>query len=260
MFTPFVSHCPMYQVDDSRSCPGALDIVRILTRHLDGCTVGFGPVMCSSSTAIDEIAQSGARFVTSAIQPTGFVSTCHAAGLLAIPAAATPTEIWNAHLEGALVTSIYPLSFWSPSTIRGLPAPLRTLRLVALGVDHLEENEMWQQVSLAVGFGRCLTGDLSVHARDSVTWARHGKMRAASLLLSHTSNKSSHSPLETSKKLLPLRTSKETNQQAQQHVVDLSQSKLRSHNVNLARLDLKHDLAQSRHTIGSIRRTASHLR
>jgi 2-dehydro-3-deoxyphosphogluconate aldolase / (4S)-4-hydroxy-2-oxoglutarate aldolase len=85
----------------------------------DTCLVGAGTLM--SAHDVEVAAAAGAQFAISPIHPDdGFVSSCHAHGMLAVPAAFTPQEIYRAVSAGAKMVKLFPAQMWSPANLKAL--------------------------------------------------------------------------------------------------------------------------------------------
>ena len=84
----------------------------------DRCIVGVGTVM--SVQDLEAAAAMGARFALSPINPPGFVKRCLELGVLSVPAAYTPQEIFDAHAQGAHLIKLFPAQLWNPSTLKAL--------------------------------------------------------------------------------------------------------------------------------------------
>lgn len=120
--------------------------------------LGVGTVM-HPETALPEVAQWGAEFALSPVNPPNFVQIAHELGVLAIPGAGTPDEMWKAHLTGAMIVKLYPASTnWSPAMIDGLPGPLRMINMLPTGGISADEVDDWLDASAtACGLGGNLT-------------------------------------------------------------------------------------------------------
>ncbi len=99
----------------------ALLIVSELSKKIPAtkCIIGVGTVIDLSQ--LDDIARTGAKFAVSPIHPEGMVHACHSRGILALPAASTPNELWNTKLQGALMVKLFPAQLWTPETLKVQP-------------------------------------------------------------------------------------------------------------------------------------------
>lgn len=68
-------------------------------------------------------ARAGCRFAFSPVHPGGgFVPACHALGMLAVPAAFSPQEVYACLAAGALAVKLFPASLWRPEALRAMLA------------------------------------------------------------------------------------------------------------------------------------------
>jgi len=152
--------------------------------------VGVGTVMDASQVAT--VAKLGAKFAISPINPKGFVKACAEHGILSIPGASTPSEIWNFHLEGANMIKIFPAGQWSPSLFLALRevGGFGKLDYMPSGNISPDNYKPWLENGAAVvGMGSNLTGkDIKYKesqpefrkARDD--WEKNGRPIVAKML------------------------------------------------------------------------------
>ena len=146
--------------------------------------IGVGTAMSVEDVRI--AAKLGAQFALSPINPPGFVQECIRLGLLAVPAAFTPTEVWRAHCEGAHFVKLFPAHLWNASTLKAMltTGKLANVRVMPSGGISPETAESWFNAGAAgVGMGSCLCGkDIKIadenseefkKARDA--WDSNGK-------------------------------------------------------------------------------------
>jgi Entner-Doudoroff aldolase len=139
----------------------ALQILKELCNKipLDKCIVGVGTVL--DSKQVEEVAKIGAKFAISPITPKNFIKTCHSCGLLAIPAAFTPNEIWSAYLEGAKIVKLFPAQLWTPESLRDLKniGDFRKLSFMPSGSVNPQNVDNWLKNGAdCVGMGSNLVG------------------------------------------------------------------------------------------------------
>ena len=109
------------------------------------------------------------------------VEQCHAAGLLVVPGAYTPTEIRRAVDEGADIVKIFPVRDLSDNYVRDVLAPLGDVPLMGVGgVSVARVPAFFAQGLGYVGIGSGLLGqDLESVSDDQVRDALSGAARAA---------------------------------------------------------------------------------
>jgi 2-dehydro-3-deoxyphosphogluconate aldolase/(4S)-4-hydroxy-2-oxoglutarate aldolase len=142
-------------VEISLTTPRAVDIIAKLSR--DTPAIGAGTVL--SVEDVDRVADAGAGFVVSPILDWDVVAAARRRGLVAIPAALTPTEMVSAVRAGADLVKVFPASTWTPRAIRDVLAALPELPLMPTGGIGLADAGEWIRAgALAVGMGSALTG------------------------------------------------------------------------------------------------------
>ncbi len=156
----------------------AAGVFATLKEHLsDDVMLGVGTVM-HPPTALPSVAEWGADFALSPVNPEGFIQLANELDILAVPGAATPGELWKAHTAGAMLVKLYPAATnWSPEMLANLPRPLRQVHTLPTGGVKSEDVISWLDAgAFACGLG----GQLSVEGADflsSQILARRGVMR-----------------------------------------------------------------------------------
>lgn len=140
-------------IEITYTCPDPTAIIRALARDAAGdLVVGAGTVCdrASARAAID----AGARFIVSPGLVEEVVTEARAHGVVAIPGAATPTEILAALRLGADAVKLFPGSLFGPSYLKALRGPLPQLKAVPTGGVTLDNLKDWKDAGvLAVGIG-----------------------------------------------------------------------------------------------------------
>lgn len=93
--------------------------------------VGAGTVV--SPALVELAAESGASFIVSPNADTEVIARTRALGLVSLPGAMTPTEIFIAHSAGADFVKLFPAGTLGAGYIKAVRAPLSGVRLVAVG-------------------------------------------------------------------------------------------------------------------------------
>lgn len=161
------------------------------------CLVGVGTV--TSLAQLELAAKGGAHFALSPVRPIesfggeGFVQACHRMGVLAMPAAFTPQEIYEcSELHGALCVKVFPAQLWSPATFQDLRkvGSFGRYQLCPSGGIDASTCEAWLKAgATAVGMGGCLVGkDVAVPPDDEkalaaaeADWKEKGRPGAVAL-------------------------------------------------------------------------------
>ncbi len=132
--------------------PGALEAIRELSRDAD-LLVGSGTTLTVAD--VEAVAAAGGRFALSPVFDADVLAAARAHDLLAIPGAATPTEILAAHRAGAALVKVFPAdALGGPLFLRRVRGPLPDVPLVPTGgptADNLAEY--FAAGAAAVGIG-----------------------------------------------------------------------------------------------------------
>lgn len=140
-----------YDAEGTPSDEETAENVRLLTeRYGDVLTVGAGTVMTEKQ--VELTAEAGGRFVISPDVSPEVIRKTRECGLVSIPGALTPTEIRTAHDAGADFVKIFPISFFGPSYLKAVGAPLSGIRFLAVGGVGLADVPGYLAAG-AAGFG-----------------------------------------------------------------------------------------------------------
>lgn len=135
-------------------------VLRTVVRYAgDRALVGVGTAM--SAADVRKAASLGAQFALSPINPPGFVAECLRLGLVAVPAAYTPTEVWRAHCEGAHYVKLFPAHMWNPNTLKAMltTGPLCLVKVMPSGGISPSTARSWFDAgAVGVGMGSALCG------------------------------------------------------------------------------------------------------
>lgn len=126
-------------IEVTMTVPGAVDLVRQLAAELPDVMIGAGTV----TTAHDALAciEAGAQFVVSPIAAADIIRPCREAGVVAIPAGMTPTEIHGAWLAGGHVVKIFPAApIGGAAFVRALRGPFPDIPLWVSGGVRASES------------------------------------------------------------------------------------------------------------------------
>lgn len=120
-------------VEIAMNTPGASQIIKRLVEEFGNeVMVGAGTVI-NAERAFAAV-EAGARFALSATCFTPEIFTiCKEGGLICVPAAFSPTEVWHMFELGADIVKIFPASFLGPSYIKAIEAPLNKMPLMVVG-------------------------------------------------------------------------------------------------------------------------------
>ena len=174
---------------DSVNFPELLS--ELVRRVGDRCVVGVGTIMTMDQLRVSR--KHGAKFALSPINPKwDFVKRCHEMDIVAVPAAFSPQEIFDAFVQGARCIKVFPAQLWTPKkfqSLRGI-GEFGSINLIPSGGISPENAKSWLDAgAFAVGMGSNLVGrdvrtgpeDLEMLRKSSMVWKREGRKRAQKL-------------------------------------------------------------------------------
>jgi 2-dehydro-3-deoxyphosphogluconate aldolase/(4S)-4-hydroxy-2-oxoglutarate aldolase len=166
-------------IEVTMTVPGATEAMKELSsRQLEGIVIGAGTVM--SAYDARQCIEAGAQFVVSPTCETDIVRPCREAGVVAIPAGLTPTEIVAAWRVGAHFVKVFPAgAMGGPDYIRALRGPLPDIPLWVSGKLKATEVPAYLQAGAQlIGLGSELLPEKLMAAEDWDAIAEHaGKLR-----------------------------------------------------------------------------------
>ena len=93
--------------------------------------VGAGTVITEAQ--LDLAIGAGAEFIVTPNCNPAIIRKANAAGLVTMPGTITPTEMVTAHEAGADYVKVFPVRVLGPTYIKDILAPLKHLKLIAVG-------------------------------------------------------------------------------------------------------------------------------
>ncbi len=136
--------------------PDALKVIEGATDELgDDVLIGVGSVLDSETARLAILA--GAKYVVSPILKREIIETAHRYDVPAIPGAFTPTEILQAHEQGADIVKVFPADVVGMAFFKAVKAPLPQVNLMPTGGVSLTNAGDWIKAgACAVGVGSAL--------------------------------------------------------------------------------------------------------
>lgn len=105
--------------------------IRAIRNAYPNMHVGAGTVITGAQ--LDLAISAGAEFIVTPSCNPLIISKARDAGLVTMPGTITPTEMVMAHESGADYVKVFPVRAFGPAYIRDVLAPLKHLKLIAVG-------------------------------------------------------------------------------------------------------------------------------
>jgi 2-dehydro-3-deoxyphosphogluconate aldolase/(4S)-4-hydroxy-2-oxoglutarate aldolase len=141
-------------VEVAMNTPGAAQTIeKVANEFCDDVLVGAGTVI-SAARAYAAV-EMGARFALSPICFTEEIfSICKANGLLTVPSAFSPSEVWNMFEMGADIVKIFPAGTLGPKYVKDIQAPLNSMPIMVVGgVNGNNCQEFFDEGASFAGIG-----------------------------------------------------------------------------------------------------------
>lgn len=131
-------------------------IEELKNRYGEDILLGAGTVL--NVDDILRVKNIGAEFIISPNVDVDVINRTKELGLLSIPGAFTPTEIVNAHKNGADMIKIFPATTLGIGYVKNLKGPFPTISFMATGgIDEINANRYIESGYEALGIGSSLT-------------------------------------------------------------------------------------------------------
>ena len=136
--------------------PGALQVIEACAKKMGNeILVGVGSVLDAETARLAILA--GAQYVVSPILNPEVIRMAHRYDVPAIPGAFTPTEILQAHEQGADIVKVFPADIVGMAFFEAVKAPLPQVNLMPTGGVSLTNAGDWIKAgACAVGVGSAL--------------------------------------------------------------------------------------------------------
>jgi 2-dehydro-3-deoxyphosphogluconate aldolase/(4S)-4-hydroxy-2-oxoglutarate aldolase len=153
-------------VEVTMTVPGAVEVIRELTRQTDTVIVGAGSVFHVEKAR--RCLDAGAAFLTTPGLDLDIVNFALGRGVVVFPGALTPTEIMGARNAGSDFVKIYPcFANGGPRYIRALKMPFPDIKMIAAGgVDQQNAGEFILAGAAALGIGEHLIHRDAIKRRE----------------------------------------------------------------------------------------------
>lgn len=142
-------------IEITLNSPDALQVIESITMKLEGRVLAGAGTVLHESAARDAIA-AGAKFIISPITDPGTIHITKQLGVVSIPGAFTPTEIFRAYSTGGDIIKVFPGSS-GPGFIREMSGPLPHIPLMPTGGISLQNIHDFKSAgAVAFGIGKAL--------------------------------------------------------------------------------------------------------
>jgi 2-dehydro-3-deoxyphosphogluconate aldolase/(4S)-4-hydroxy-2-oxoglutarate aldolase len=141
-------------VEITMTVPNAVTVIRELAQKRSGdVLIGAGTV--TNAEQAESCIRAGAQFLVSPGLAISVLAVARANGKLAIPGALTPTELMNAHEQGAQLVKIFPCgNVGGAKYLKSLKAPFPRANLIPTGgVNASNAAEFIKAGAFALGVG-----------------------------------------------------------------------------------------------------------
>lgn len=131
-------------------------IEELKKRYGEDISLGAGTVVDVNDVV--RVKNLGAEFIISPNVDVGVIKKTKELGLLSIPGAFTPSELFEAHKSGADMIKIFPAKVLGLSYVKHLKGPFPDISFMATGgIDEINANDYIESGYEALGIGSALT-------------------------------------------------------------------------------------------------------
>jgi 2-dehydro-3-deoxyphosphogluconate aldolase/(4S)-4-hydroxy-2-oxoglutarate aldolase len=140
-------------IEVTMTVPGAVDIIRKLSRARADLLIGAGTVLDPETAR--NCMQEGAQFIVTPVTNVATIEICQKHSIAVFPGALTPTEIFAAWQAGGDAIKVFPASAMGGAPyLRSLKAPLPQIELIPTGgVSMATAADFLRAGAFALGVG-----------------------------------------------------------------------------------------------------------
>src|ERR1035438_8013 len=161
-------------VEVTMTVPGAVDVIRELTRQNPGVLVGAGTLFLVGAGTLFHVEtarrclDAGASFLTAPGLDLEIVNFALGRGVVVFPGALTPTEVMAAWKAGSDFVKVFPcFANGGPRYIQALKGPFSEVPLIATGgVNQTNAMAFIRAGAVALGIGRDLIHQDAIRRRE----------------------------------------------------------------------------------------------
>ncbi len=135
-------------VEVTLNTPEAFTCIKKLTEEFSSdLKIGAGTVLTYEDA--EKAIAMGASFILSPIcLSTEIISLCKRRGVIVVPAAFSPTEIYKMYIEGADYIKLFPAASLDLDYIKHVSGPLNTLPIMAVGGINIENVSKFKEAGI----------------------------------------------------------------------------------------------------------------
>ncbi len=173
-------------IEITMTTPNALQVIETVAKEMENVLVGVGSVL-DSETARMAI-NAGAKYVVSPVYKAEVVQTTHRYNLPVMPGCFTPTEILEAHEQGADIVKVFPADVLGMPFFKGVKAPMPHLNLMPTGGVSLTNAGDWIKAgACAVGVGSALLDKKAIADSNFTKLTENARLLRESILAGKSS-------------------------------------------------------------------------
>ena len=133
-----------------------VNTLKLLNQEL-GDKMAFGAGTVTTVEMVHMAKEGGAKFIISPDTDPDVIRATVEADMVSIPGALTPTEIKQAHVNGADFVKVFPAGSMGVSYLKAVAAPLSNVRMLAVGgVDGNNVRDYLAAGAVGAGVASCL--------------------------------------------------------------------------------------------------------
>ena len=181
-------HAGLPVVEITLTVPNAIDAIAAVAKRFAGkVLLGAGTV--TDAESVRRAVDAGAEFIVTPCLVPEVIAAAQRAGVVVLPGALTPTEVFEAHRLGGDLVKVFPVqSAGGAAYLRALRGPFPDIPLVPTGGVTLENlAEMFRAGAAAVGVGTELISKDALDRRDYTAIGALAKQFVAAVRQARTS-------------------------------------------------------------------------
>lgn len=153
-------------IEITTTVPDAVSqIARCVEKFGDDVVIGAGTVLTAACGK--EVIDAGARFVVSPVTVPEVIDVCRETGVMSVPGAMTPSEVYNAWCLGADIVKVFSARAGGAKYFRDLKGPFPHIEIMPTGgVDKGTAPAFLEAGACGIGVGGALVPSRLVYAGE----------------------------------------------------------------------------------------------